>query len=212
MVIEAVRNFKSAFHNTKVDLSADELEAIQKSVAGYYESEFIPKLNDNVSRDLKVSDYIPKEPRTLIFQHRYISDNPHPTGSKSLLNQPNDGGDYSKVHARYHPILRNFLEKFGYYDIFLIDADTGDMIYSVFKEVDFATNLLNGLYSATNFGKVVKDAAASKDRNFVKLIDFEPYDPSIMLLLLLSQVSCTTATKKLGSWFSKCPSIRLIRS
>jgi hypothetical protein len=82
------------------------------------------------------------------------------------------------VHAWYHPILRNFLEKFGYYDIFLIDAGTGDMIYSVFKEVDFATNLLNGLYSGTNFGKVVKEAVESKDHNFVKLIDFEPYDPS----------------------------------
>ena len=95
-----------------------------------------------------------------------------------MLNETKDGSDYSKVHARYHPILRNFLEKFGYYDIFLIDAGTGDMIYSVFKEVDFATNLLNGLYSTTNFGKVVKDAVASKDQNFVKLIDFEPYDPS----------------------------------
>ena len=149
-----------------------ELEAIQRSVSGYYESEFIPKLNDNVSRELNVADYIPKEARTLIFQHDYISGNPHPTGSKSLLNETKDGSDYSKVHARYHPILRNFLEKFGYYDIFLIDAETGDMIYSVFKEVDFATNLLNGLYSATNFGKVVQEAAASTDRNFVKLDRF----------------------------------------
>jgi GAF domain-containing protein len=178
MVIEAVKNFKAAFHNTRIDLPSGEMETIQQGVAKYYESEFIPKLNDNVSRDLAVTDYIPKDPRTLLFQHRYISDNPHPTGSKSLLNETNDGGDYSRVHARYHPILRNFLEKFGYYDIFLIDAETGDMIYSVFKEVDFATNLLNGLYSATNFGKVVQEAAESKDRNFVKLIDFEPYDPS----------------------------------
>lgn len=73
--------------------------------------------------------------------------------------------------------MRSFLEKFGYYDIFLIDV-TGYMVYSVFKEVDFATNLLTGVYSKTNFGRVVKDAVETSDINFVKLIDFEPYDPS----------------------------------
>lgn len=178
MVIDAVTAFKSAFHKTKLDLPVEEKERIAKSVSAYYESEFIPKLNDNVSKQLNVADYIPTDARTLIFQEAYISGNPHPTGSKLLLNEAKDGGDYGKVHARYHPIIRNFLEKFGYYDIFLIDSDTGDMIYSVFKEVDFATNLLKGLYSTTNFGKVVREAVESTDRNFVKLIDFEPYDPS----------------------------------
>jgi hypothetical protein len=52
------------------------------------------------------------------------------------------------------------------------------MLYSVFKEVDFATNLLKGHYSKTNFGKVVKNALDSADKNFAQLIDFEPYDPS----------------------------------
>ncbi|HKZ36330.1 MAG TPA: hypothetical protein VJ184_01675, partial [Chryseolinea sp.] len=94
------------------------------------------------------------------------------------LNDPGDGSDYSRAHTLYHPILRNFLEKFGYYDIFLIDAVTGDMLYSVFKEVDFATNLSRGIYERTNFGKVVKKAMESTDKNFVQLIDFEPYDPS----------------------------------
>jgi hypothetical protein len=60
----------------------------------------------------------------------------------------------------------------------LIDAATGTMLYSVFKEVDFATNLFDGLYANTNFGKVVQEARSSTDRNFVKLIDFASYDPS----------------------------------
>ena len=178
MVIEAVKAFRTAFHGTKIDLTPDEMDEVRKNVAAYYETEFIPRLNDNVSRKLNVHDYMPSENKTLIFQYLYISDNPHPTGSKSRLNESKGRGKYNEVHSQYHPILRNFLEKFGYYDIFLIDAETGDMLYSVFKEVDFATNLLNGIYSTTNFGKVVKDAAVSGDRNFVKLIDFAPYDPS----------------------------------
>jgi hypothetical protein len=178
MVIEAVKAFKSAYHILDGDVSSEKHQRIQTEVAAYYTKEFIPRLNENISREAAASDYTPTEMRTLRLQQLYISSNPHPTGSKSILDSARDGSDYSNVHAQYHPILRSFLEKFGYYDIFLIDAKTGDMLYSVFKEVDFATNLFHGLYSTTNFGKVVQRAAQAKDRNFVQLIDFEPYDPS----------------------------------
>ncbi|WP_276374172.1 GAF domain-containing protein [Chryseolinea sp. H1M3-3] len=178
MVIEATNAFGAAFFNIDVNLPFEKFKEIEKDVKSYYERDFIPKLNEYVSAELKSAVYIPKDTRTLILQHQYISNNPHPTGSKSLLNYVQEGGAYSSVHASYHSIFRSFLEKFGYYDIFLIDAATGDMLYSVFKEVDFATNLFHGLYAETNFGKVVKQAVESTDKNFVRLIDFAPYDPS----------------------------------
>ena len=178
MVIEAVKAFKDAFYKIGVEVSSDQLHTAKVSLETYYASEFIPKLNDNTDQGAKAGEYIPTEDRALLLQYLFISNNPHPTGKKSLLDDAQDGSDYSKVHALYHPILRDFLDKFGYYDIFLLDAETGDMLYSVFKEVDFATSLQNGLYHTTNFGKVVKMAMASTDKNFVQLIDFEPYDPS----------------------------------
>jgi putative methionine-R-sulfoxide reductase with GAF domain len=178
MAIDSFKAFKEAFYKIDEVLPSEKFQAIRTSVTAYYASEFIPKLNDFVSRELYAEAYVPQEIRALIFQDLYIAGNPYPTGNKSSLNDANDGSDYSSVHAQYHPIYRNFLEKFGYYDIFLIDAVTGDMLYSVFKEVDFATNLVKGLYSKTNFGKVVQSAIRSKDKDFVQLIDFEPYDPS----------------------------------
>lgn len=178
MVIEAIKAFRNAFYKIDDELAADTEESIRSSVLSYYSSEFIPKLNNNVSKELKITEYLPEEMRTLLYQYLYISNNPHPTGSKSLLDAPGDGSEYAKAHALYHPIMRNFLEKFGYYDIFLIDARTGYMLYSVFKEVDFATNLLEGPYSNTNFGRVVREAIENNDKKFVKLIDFEAYDPS----------------------------------
>ncbi len=178
MIIDAVHDFKEAFYKIGIALSKDQKMIHQESITAYYENEFIPKLNDNTSFSALSSQYIPTDDRVAHLQYLYISANPHPTGKKSLLNDANDGSAYSSVHDIYHPILRNFLEKFGYYDIFLIDAVTGDMLYSVFKEVDFATSLVSGIYHKTNFGQVVKNAIASADRDFVQLIDFEPYDPS----------------------------------
>lgn len=178
MVIEAVRDFKQAFYKIGHGTTPQQQEIYQQSLQAYYDSEFIPKLNDNTNFSARSDQFIPTEPRVAELQYLYVSNNPHPTGKKSLLDDAGDGSQYDQAHAKYHPIVRNFLERFGYYDIFLIDVPTGDMVYSVFKEVDFGSSLLTGRYSTTNFGRVVKKAIQSMDRNFVQLIDFEPYDPS----------------------------------
>ncbi|CAK9023231.1 Methyl-accepting chemotaxis protein [Durusdinium trenchii] len=46
---------------------------------------------------------------------------------------------YHGIHGQYHPTYRKKLYDRGYYDIFFFDLN-GDLIYSVFKETDYATN------------------------------------------------------------------------
>jgi putative methionine-R-sulfoxide reductase with GAF domain len=176
-VIEAIRAFRVSFYQIGEE-SAEKIVLMRESLKNYYETDFLPKLNDSATIIKTAADYLPEDIRPLTLQYYYISSNTYPTGEKHKLNKAADGSAYSDDHAEYHPLFRNFLEKFGYYDVFLIDHTTGDMIYSVFKEVDFATSLLTGVYHTTNFGRVVKQAVDSSSTGFVKLIDFEPYDPS----------------------------------
>lgn len=177
MIREAMQLFASAFQAIGINVPEEKITPVKKHVLRYYEKEFIPRLNDNTNKAHVAENYFPKSIKALILQHLYISNNPYPTGKKSLCNDAGDGSEYSRVHAIYHPLIRSYLEKFGYYDIFLLDK-TGELVYSVFKEVDYATNVVSELYSKTNFGRIVREAIASKDKNFVKLIDFEMYDPS----------------------------------
>ena len=69
-----------------------------------------------------------------------------------------------QVHAEHHPTFRALLREKGYYDIFLFDLD-GNLIYSVFKELDYATNFVSGPYAESGLGKAfraaVRSAAAS---------------------------------------------------
>jgi methyl-accepting chemotaxis protein len=106
----------------------------------------------------------------------YITDNPNPVGEKLRLDMGKDGSDYCKTHGQYHPWLRGFLEKRGYYDIFLFDRD-GDVVYTVFKEADFATNILNGAWKNTDLAAAFKASIAAKDGD-VAFFDFKPYAPS----------------------------------
>jgi methyl-accepting chemotaxis protein len=45
---------------------------------------------------------------------------------------------YRTVHDRHFPYLRRFVEQRGYYDLLLLDAQSGETVFSIEKERDFA--------------------------------------------------------------------------
>ncbi|MBQ0719225.1 MAG: HAMP domain-containing protein [Gammaproteobacteria bacterium] len=114
---------------------------------------------------------------TQMLQNLYISNNAHPTGEKHKLDFARDGSTYSQTHRRYHPWFRKLLEERGYYDIFLINKD-GYVIYSVFKELDYATSLLTGEWKDSDLGRVYRMAKSNSTPGSIAFTDFAPYAPS----------------------------------
>lgn len=115
--------------------------------------------------------------RTATLKNAYIANNPNPLGQKHLLDAADTGTGYDSVHARFHPWFRAFLTERGYYDIFLFNLD-GDLVYTVFKEEDFATNFSgNGPWTDTDLGNAFRAAAKGAPRSN-HFFDFEAYAPS----------------------------------
>ncbi len=112
---------------------------------------------------------------TDILHQRYITDSPHPVGQKHQLMSAGVDG-YDHVHAQVHPFLKSHLEMAGFYDIFLIDTD-GNVIYTVFKEVDFGSNVKTGPLKSSGLGKVFQKVQADK-AGAMQFADFEAYGPS----------------------------------
>lgn len=106
----------------------------------------------------------------------YVSSNPHPVGSKDALNDAGDGSAWSSEHASFHAGFRTVQQDRGYYDLFLFDTK-GNLVYSVFKEADFATNFVDGKYAQSELGKVYRDALKGADGTRF-LSKFAPYAPS----------------------------------
>jgi len=179
MVVEALRAFDEGYQEIDAGLagSQDALSASDSELRGYYSGEYLPRLTPNLPAGEGVPEYWPEEAKTRILQELYIASNPFDVGSKHLLDNPGDGSPYSETHELYHPIIRNFLETFGYYDIFLANTE-GDLVYTVFKEVDYGTSLLDGPYSDTNFAEAFRSALDAERGEFVFLVDFDPYAPS----------------------------------
>ena len=115
---------------------------------------------------------------TEVLKGAYIRDNPNPLGEKHLLDRSNAAPAYDAAHAHYHPWFRKLLTERGYYDIFLFN-NAGDLIYSVFKEEDYATNFSagGGEWAASDLGEAFRAARSAQDGQ-VSFFDFQPYGPS----------------------------------
>jgi methyl-accepting chemotaxis protein len=112
------------------------------------------------------------------LQYYFIQDNPNPLGEKDKLNSLSIDNAYNELHQTYHPELRHFLQEFSYYDIFIIDAKTGHIVYSVFKELDFGTSLLTGPYKNSGLAEVFKETRYETDSRKVSFSSFKSYTPS----------------------------------
>lgn len=119
-------------------------------------------------------DALGAEARTRL-QTAYIDANPNPTGEKQNLDFANDGSAYSTAHAAHHPWLHSVQKQRGYYDIFLFDL-AGNVVYTVFKERDFATNVRTGQWKESGLAEVFEKGLSAGDG--FAYVDFAPYAPS----------------------------------
>ncbi|MCF6149843.1 MAG: hypothetical protein E3K37_14405 [Candidatus Kuenenia sp.] len=182
MIVDAMRQFKESLRNVRAEntVSNETFEHMKNEVLSYYTGEFTSEYKEkNQGKTPNINNYFTMlDEDSIVLQYYYIRDNKNPLGSKHLLDRANDNSQYSKIHQKIHPILRNYLERFGFYDIFLADSETGDIVYSVFKELDYTTSLIDGPYAKTNFGEAFRRANAAASNDTVVLVDYASYTPS----------------------------------
>ena len=108
----------------------------------------------------------------------YHFSNPNAAGSKDQLDYASGPEDYHAVHGKYHPEYRGLLYARNYYDIFFFDLD-GNCIYSVYKELDFATNFgPNGTGPYKDSGLGLAFQAALREPASIHETAWMPYAPS----------------------------------
>ena len=97
------------------------------------------------------------------------------TLERALLSDKNNVAAFEpKYTADENDYYNIYIEKTGYYDLFLINPD-GYIFYTAAKEADFQTNLINGTYSDSNLAKLFGEVMQTGEFGFV---DFAPYAPS----------------------------------
>jgi class 3 adenylate cyclase/hemoglobin-like flavoprotein len=175
-VVKAMVELNGGFRSLERNLIPPEWDT---ALNAYYSEQFFPRLQKNLSpQALNPSVYIPTGQAARYLQYYYIASNPNPVGKKDKLLDAGDGSNYSKAHAKYQKFFEGIIQKFGYYDLFLINPKTGDIVYSYFKETDFATNRLQGFYYQSALTDLLQAVQANPTPGSIQVADFKPYRPS----------------------------------
>ena len=177
--VEAMSKFKASFYSAAKDYpkSAAQEPGQRQEMLAYVASQFGPefaKRNPSQAPDLTAMMEA-RDPNVVLLQHEFIVENPNKLGEKEKLLAADASFAYNDIHAQYHSSFERAQKLFGFYDIFLIDTATDQVVYTVFKELDFGSRLTDGIAAKSKLAEAYFRVKNAKSRDDAYLSDFEPY-------------------------------------
>ncbi|BBP46917.1 methyl-accepting chemotaxis protein [Thiosulfatimonas sediminis] len=182
-VIDAMQGFRVSFlsfggsDDGMDEGDPNEVRQQKQALQDYWQNQFGTQYRKQTGTDAAFSLEQLSE-QAIRLQYAFIANNPNPLGQKNSMNELANQGyyGYNRYHSDVHPWLNRYLQRFGFYDIFLIDND-GNVVYSVFKELDFATNLKTGPWQTSGLAQAFQQAQGlQKGETF--FTDLASYTPS----------------------------------
>jgi len=107
-------------------------------------------------------------------QHAFIYLNESPFGEKYNLRDPDNESAMGGRHNENYDTLFSYYKKLEVADILLVNAK-GYVVYSTQKNIEFATNLIDGPFKDTDMGQAYKKAMKSDDSKFSMMTDFKAH-------------------------------------
>jgi len=144
-------------------------------IAGWASWQASVTLQDQIFKELKAIREIKKQEIHDYFQERKHNIEVLQQIVQTFIFSVNEKKNIARVLTDTHKgFFEQFVQKFGFYDLFLIHPK-GEIFYTVAKESDYKTNILNGPYAKSSLGNAIQKAIKSGQFQFS---DFAPYAPS----------------------------------
>jgi len=164
-----------------VQAKADDAE--RGSIQAFYGGDYLNRYKEqdpSVSSDSANALFSSLDGAAMFYQARYIGQNPHPIGSKQELMAAKKKGKfqqrYELYHGQYHDMFKQFQERFGFDDILLV-SNEGRVVYSVVKNIDYATSLKDGALASSALGDAWQQSL-SAEAGQIYLTDLSSYTPA----------------------------------
>ena len=178
-IIDAMNELKMGFRSieTELALNESEMDELSSRLRKYYEDVYLPELNNNLDDPVTLSDVWLQDSRAILLQSLY-ADTLAVEGSADLpVKFVYRDTSYNRAYQKYDPIIQLSLEEFAFYDVFLVDHESGTMVYSTSKGFDYGTSLLSGPYRTTNLAEAFRAVQALGSQKQFQMVDFAPYPP-----------------------------------
>jgi len=205
-VIDAMEGFSFAFKTYRKELGDNQSQKFKTGLVKQYVEDFQTEYlrsNSKASLDpYRLLDLL--DETSIALQYYYIFKNENPLDKKSLLNVSYDDTTYSALHKKYHAEMRNRVEELGALDFMLVDIETGNILYSVAKNIDFTTSILKEPYAQGSLRTVYEAAQASK-KPAVFFSEFTNYLPAFDANVTFVASPVYKFGKKIGVFIIELP-------
>ncbi len=193
--VRAIKSFSSTI--TKIATEHNNLQEYTNKLTDYYNLEFNKLYYEANKKKYPIESFMNKlDDISLVAQYNYIIANKNPISQKHLLINAARNNEYDQMHKEIHPYIIEFSQNHGLVDIFLID-DTGRIVYSMFKESDFATSLTDGPWNNTNIANAYRQSL-SLNKGDIYMEDLSIYTPSYDAPSLFISTPVYDNGKKIG--------------
>ncbi len=175
--LEAFKAMRSGYVTAARDVPRFDAAAASAAMNEFVQQQFRPEYqrrNADAMPDLS-RGIGARDANSAALQSVFITSNPNPLGQKDKLVSPAQDFAYGKAHATFHPGLERTQKLQGFYDLFIVDVQTDNVVYTVFKELDFATNLSNGVVANSKLAEAYQKVKSASKRDTTYLSDFAPY-------------------------------------
>ncbi len=194
-IVKAMTDFEKAFF----EIDTNSLVPGYKEILEEYYAKKVKGIPFFSDVSVKPQDLVPQENRSIFLQNQFLK------GSKL----PFQDLSYKDIHDRYHKSFSNFVSRYDVYDLFLIEDKTGNIVYSVTKESDYATSLLNGPYADSNIGRLYREIRNTGLHTSTIVCDFERYLPSDMAPAAFIAAPIFDSNTKVGTLIIQVPLQRI---
>lgn len=174
LMIDTLDRFTFTFNNyrTEADVNGTTLSARRERLHSWYDGPFASVLRAvRPPQPTPVDDWIAAlSANAVALQTRFVDGLPTPAGASGNTQ-------YEQLHARLDPALSRLAARLGVADLYLIETDKGDVVYSSARQADFATALASGPWRDSGLATAWQRANAMKAGSGFVFVDFAPYTP-----------------------------------
>lgn len=133
----------------------------------------------------------------LLLQNDYILENPNAANARWQLLKGQSKSAYHAIHASMQPVVHKFITNSKFEDLYLIDNDSGQVLYSVNKKADFGVNLTTPAWQNSALHQAWKKGQTLQ-QDETAFIDFSHYLPAGQMPAAFFAVPVMFEGKKLG--------------
>jgi methyl-accepting chemotaxis protein len=179
------------------EVSLSDMTSINDKLYGFYSKEFSTEYAKVNKTKPEVLGYVSQLSKSSVYlQYLYLLKNKRPFSKKGELNHAGDKSIFSKYHAEVNPLLQEIVRDYGLMDAFLVEANTGLILYSASKSIEFMSSLNKGPLSRTGLGTVFKQIINERKSEFFD--DFKLYSPKFEVPSAFYGTPIIEGGKKIG--------------